>query len=149
MHPHMHVHHWSSLKTNPFPLMDSLVLNGSILHCLLWVTHCVFESRWDLRSMALYGYTSCAVVISLHVCQYNFSFIDKMHDQGTYKETKRHYSMFTFFENEIITFLSFPIHRKCKWLSLLDQANVLKRYWNKAISSHCKIILSLPEAQMR
>lgn len=51
-----------------FSLMDSLLLNGPILHCLLWVTRCVFEMCWDLRSMAFYRYTSHALGWSVFMC---------------------------------------------------------------------------------
>lgn len=78
------------------PLMDSLLLNGPILHCLLWVTRGVFEIPRDLSSMTR---VTCAEVISLHVCQYNFSHIGKIHDQGAYEMTKTHFSMFILFGN--------------------------------------------------
>lgn len=50
------------------PLMDSLLLNGPILHCLLWVTRCVFKIHRDLRSMALYRHTSQVQRWSVFMC---------------------------------------------------------------------------------
>lgn len=92
--------------------MDSLLLNGPILHCLLWVTRGVFEIPRDLRSMTR---VTCAEVISLHVCQYNFSHIGKIHDQGAYEMTNTFQHVYTVWKLD--TFLSFTIHGKCKLYS--------------------------------
>lgn len=73
--------------------------------------------------MALYAHITRAQVISLHVCHYDFSHIDIMHDQGAYKVAKRHYSMFLFFGNEITKFAPLTVHCKCKSLFLLEPAN--------------------------
>lgn len=65
---HMHILIDSPSRQIHFSLMDSLILNGPILHCLLWVTHCVFEMCWDPRSMVLYRCTPHLQRWSVFMC---------------------------------------------------------------------------------
>lgn len=121
----------------PFPMMDFLLLNGPILH---WVTHHVFEIYIDQRSMALHVNIRIEVT-SLHVRHYYFSYIDKMHHQGTHNVVK-HWTVkqcvFVFFCNYFVVFCN----SNYIWKQLMHRERI-------GISSHTEIILSLPEAQMR
>lgn len=145
--PHKHTHLWHTCtyknwfcpKKNPFPPDGFQAPSWPYFTLFTWgKTSCLWKGQSDQWT------STWPEVIGLHMWHHYFTDTHKIYHQGANNGAKTH---FCSSGRRLLKSYHFLPTTKCKLH--LEAANAQQWNWNTAIPSRSKIILSLPEAQMK